>query len=71
MGISKSLFGTTDGYNILLAIEEAGAHVEYLYQRGFLAINNLDEIKKSEASIPIEYRRLEKGFDSNKIFPGN
>ena len=27
--ITKKLFGKTDGYNVLLAIEEAGAHVEY------------------------------------------
>jgi len=68
--ISKSLFGTTNGYNVLLAIEEAGAHVEYLYQRGFLAINNLEAIEKNEKPMPIEYCRLDKGIDSKKIFPG-
>jgi glyoxylase-like metal-dependent hydrolase (beta-lactamase superfamily II) len=70
VGISKTLFGSTEGYNALLAIEEAGAHIQYLYQRGFLAINNLDAIQKSEDPIPIEYRWLEKGFDPKKIFPG-
>lgn len=70
VGISKTLFGTTEGYNVLLAIEETGAHVEYLYQRGFLAINNLEAIQKSDNQIPIEYCRLDKGIDSNKIFPG-
>ena len=30
--VSKKLFGEVKGYNILLALEEAGAHVEYLYQ---------------------------------------
>ncbi len=35
--VSQRLFGGVDGYNILLAIEEAGAHVEYLHQRGHVA----------------------------------
>lgn len=41
--VSKHLFGEVYGYNILLALEEAGAHVEYLYQRGLLEIADLDE----------------------------
>ncbi len=32
--VSQELFGDVKGYNVLLAIEEAGAHVEYLHQRG-------------------------------------
>ena len=42
--ISMYLFGKVEGYTILLALEEAGAHVEYLYQRGFLEIINLNEL---------------------------
>ncbi len=34
--ISRYLFGKIDGYTVLLALEEAGAHIEYLYQRGYL-----------------------------------
>ena len=45
--VSKDLFGSVDGYNVLLALEEAGAHVEYLYQRGLLHIVNLDELGES------------------------
>jgi glyoxylase-like metal-dependent hydrolase (beta-lactamase superfamily II) len=56
--ISQSLFGEVHGYNVLLAIEEAGAHVEYLYQRGAIGIENLDELDKSRGPIPIRYRRL-------------
>ncbi|RPI78247.1 MAG: MBL fold metallo-hydrolase [Chloroflexi bacterium] len=41
--VSKHLFGDVHGYNILLALEEAGAHVEYLYQRGLLEIADLGE----------------------------
>jgi hypothetical protein len=40
----------------MLALEEAGAHVEYLYQRGKLSIENLVELNSSQVSIPIKYR---------------
>jgi len=53
--LSLRLFGEVDGYHALLALEEAGAHVEYLYQRGFLGINNLEEMIKYKRSIPIKY----------------
>lgn len=42
--VSKELFGKVEHYHRLLAIEEAGAHVEYLYLRGELMAANLDEI---------------------------
>lgn len=54
--ISRGLFGDREGYTRLLALEEAGAHVEYLFQHGDLAIANLDEV----AALPnpvIAYRR--------------
>jgi glyoxylase-like metal-dependent hydrolase (beta-lactamase superfamily II) len=57
--VSKELFGKTEGYNVLLALEEAGAHVEYLYQRGLLEIENLEEVSRNSRSVPIRYRRLE------------
>jgi glyoxylase-like metal-dependent hydrolase (beta-lactamase superfamily II) len=56
--VSKQLFGEVHGYNVLLAIEEAGAHVEYLYSRGFLGIENLDEIKNNHAATAIQYRQI-------------
>lgn len=43
--ISSELFGRVDSYHVLLALEEAGAHVEYLYQRGELVAANLAEIE--------------------------
>jgi hypothetical protein len=46
------------GYNVLLALEEAGAHVEYLYQRGLLGIENLEEVESAVQSLPIRYRCL-------------
>jgi hypothetical protein len=54
--LSQHLFGDVRGYNVLLAIEEAGAHVEYLYQRGRLRIENLDEYERADGPLPIMYR---------------
>lgn len=51
--ISRGLFGQVESYHILLALEEAGAHVEYLYQRGELVAANLDEIERT--SHPVIY----------------
>ncbi len=42
--LTKNLFGEVNGFNALLALEEAGAHVEYLYQRGLLTIVNYEEV---------------------------
>lgn len=56
--VSRHLFGKVHGYNVLLALEEAGAHVEYLYQRGQLGIANLAEIEESHTPVPINYTRL-------------
>ena len=53
--VSRALFGEVHGYNVLLALEEAGAHIEYLYQRGLLEIANLDELESSQDSAPIRY----------------
>ncbi len=57
--ISKSLFGKVEGYTILLALEEAGAHVEYLYQRGFLQIINIKEVEENSNLVPILYQCIE------------
>lgn len=43
--VSKKMYPNVEGYHVLLAIEEAGAHVEYLYQHGRLAIANLKEFE--------------------------
>jgi hypothetical protein len=56
--VSKALFGEVHGYNVLLALEEAGAHVEYLYQRGRLGIANLAEITGKKDPGPLRYQRL-------------
>jgi hypothetical protein len=56
--VSQALFGEVHGYNVLLALEEAGAHVEYLYQRGLLGIANLDDLTASDRHVPILYNRV-------------
>ncbi len=56
--VSHALFGDVHGYNVLLALEETGAHVEYLAQRGRLRISNLDEIEKNHNPVAIRYQKL-------------
>jgi glyoxylase-like metal-dependent hydrolase (beta-lactamase superfamily II) len=55
--VSHILFGKVHGFNVLLALEETGAHIEYLYQRGLLAIENLGQVEQSKDPIPILYTR--------------
>ena len=54
--ISRDLFGRVESYHILLALEETGAHVEYLYQRGELIAANLDEIQKTHHPV-VQYQK--------------
>ena len=54
--VSSQLFPTVSGYDILLSVEEAGAHVEYLYQRGLLGIANIDELEQGK--VPLLYKHL-------------
>jgi glyoxylase-like metal-dependent hydrolase (beta-lactamase superfamily II) len=42
--IAKTMFGAQEGYGVILAIDEAGAHVEYLHALGRLRVDNLDEV---------------------------
>jgi glyoxylase-like metal-dependent hydrolase (beta-lactamase superfamily II) len=58
--VARGLFGDLQGYNALLAIEEAGAHVEYLYQYGLLGVHNLAEIENQAGPVAIRYFRLKK-----------
>lgn len=54
--ISQILFGEVSSYHVLLALEETGAHTEYLYQRGELMAVNLEEIERQRNAV-IRYRR--------------
>ncbi|MBM3288918.1 MAG: MBL fold metallo-hydrolase [Candidatus Hydrogenedentes bacterium] len=44
--VSRDLFGERKGYHVLLAFLETGAHMEYLYERGHLAVVNVDEVER-------------------------
>ncbi|MFP3854037.1 MAG: MBL fold metallo-hydrolase [Anaerolineales bacterium] len=54
--ISSTLFPGVDGYHRLLAVEEAGAHVEYLHSRGFIGAASPQALRSEEEPIP--YHRL-------------
>jgi glyoxylase-like metal-dependent hydrolase (beta-lactamase superfamily II) len=52
--VTAGLFGDQEGYSRILALDEGGAHVEYLHQLGRLSIANLDSVAKSRDPV-IEY----------------
>jgi glyoxylase-like metal-dependent hydrolase (beta-lactamase superfamily II) len=52
--VTHDLFGEQEGYGRILALDEAGAHVEYLHQHGQLRIANLDDVARSRDPV-IEY----------------
>lgn len=55
--LANLIYPSVSSYDVLLALEEVGAHVEYLDQHGQLAIANLDEVAADERAAP-RYRRL-------------
>ncbi|MGA2113076.1 MAG: MBL fold metallo-hydrolase [Anaerolineales bacterium] len=55
--VSQRLFGAVHGYDVLLALEEAGAHIEYLEQRGFLEVMEAAS-RASGGDQPLHYRRV-------------
>ncbi len=56
--IAHELFGQTGGYHRLLALEEAGAYVEYLHQRGYLAIPDFERLEREQTGT-VRYQRVE------------
>ncbi len=43
--LSDRMYRGLTGWNVLLALTEIGAHVEYLYERGALRVVNVDELR--------------------------
>ena len=43
--ITERMYPDVQDYHILLALEEVGAHIEYLYQHGYLVIANLEQFE--------------------------
>jgi glyoxylase-like metal-dependent hydrolase (beta-lactamase superfamily II) len=46
--ITLKMYPDKVGYESLLALEEAGAHIEYLYQHGKISVANLDEVETED-----------------------
>lgn len=55
--LTAALYPDIGGYDELLALQKVGAYVEYLDQRGRLAIANLDEVAEDDAGVP-RYRAV-------------
>ncbi len=55
--LTAALYPEIGGYDELLALQKVGAYVEYLDQRGLLAVANLDEVAEDEAGVP-RYRAV-------------
>ncbi len=55
--IARRIYSTLDGYGELLKLEQTGARVEYLNQRGRVMIENLDALE-AEHSPPLRYRQV-------------
>jgi glyoxylase-like metal-dependent hydrolase (beta-lactamase superfamily II) len=54
--IAHGLFPSASGYHELLAFQEAGAHIEYLAQRGYLGIDNYSDLEK-DGPVALRYVR--------------
>ncbi len=50
--ITAAIYPDIGGYDELLALQKVGAYIEYLDQRGLLAVANLDEVAEDEAGVP-------------------
>ncbi len=50
--ISQELFDRQEGYSVMPAVSEAGAHVEYLHELGYLTIDNLDGVTRDLTAAP-------------------
>lgn len=55
--ITRKMFPDAKDFHLLLALEEAAAHVEYLYEHGELAVSNIDELE-GQSNPPLRYRPL-------------
>lgn len=55
--LTDVMYPRAKDFHRLLALEEVGAHVEYLYQRGDLAVVNLDEVE-TQTNPALRYRPI-------------
>ncbi len=59
MDVSRELFGKVSGYDVLLAIEETGANVEYLYHRGLLRMVNVEDLESGNNPVAVLYKQID------------
>jgi glyoxylase-like metal-dependent hydrolase (beta-lactamase superfamily II) len=52
--VAFRLFPRAYGYNVLLALEEVAAHIEFLWLRGYLRVTNCEEWEKGDG-MPLWY----------------
>lgn len=55
--LACQIYGSLDGYSELLKIEQTGARIEYLNERGMVMIDNLDELEGDQISV-LRYKRV-------------
>lgn len=53
--VTGRMYPWVTGWDVLLAVEEVGAHVEYLYERGELRVENLEAIE-GDGAPPLRFR---------------
>ena len=63
---AQELFGATAGYHRLLALEEAGAYVEYLSMRGYLGVGDLVSLERGDLTA-IRYQSEDPTFDRKQV----
>jgi glyoxylase-like metal-dependent hydrolase (beta-lactamase superfamily II) len=63
--ISETLFHEVHAYHKVLALEEAGAHAEYLVQRGALVVDNLEDLNQDRPTA----RRYRKVAPLEEVLP--
>ncbi|MGE3618408.1 MAG: MBL fold metallo-hydrolase, partial [Gemmatimonadales bacterium] len=59
-GICRRMYPTVTGWNMMLALTEVGAHVEYLYERGALRVVNREDLER-QANPPLRYTVRDRG----------
>jgi glyoxylase-like metal-dependent hydrolase (beta-lactamase superfamily II) len=50
--IAVRMYGRAQGIHAVIAAMDAGSRVEYLYERGYLSLANLDETERDEVAPP-------------------
>ena len=48
--LARQIYAHAAGYHVMLALQDTGARVEYLHQRGRLLVANLEEIEREETA---------------------